>query len=191
MPRIYIRQVRSRSLYPNWDLVVKEVEKVLDNEVKPLFLNHFQRIVESWEHKPQFGAKKSITDKFISIYVFPRGPYKWLWELVSITGAEAHTIEAKDAPLLVFMWGGPGSYDAKTDTAGHYKGSGTVDGGEITKMLVVDHPGFPPRNLEKHITRWGTPKARKSVENAFRRGVRKAKASPKQPLSRTEAKPNV
>ena len=179
MPRIYIRQIRSRGLYPNWDLVVKEVGQTLDKEVKQLYLKYFERIVNSWDEQPAFRAKKSVTDDYISIYVFPVGPNKWLWELVSITGAEPHGIDAKDAPLLAFLWGGPGSYKSKTTTSGGYKGTGEVEGGELMRKAHVDHPGFPPRNFEKHITRWGKPKASRLVENAFRRGVRKAKANPK------------
>lgn len=152
----------------------------MDSQLKPLFLNYFQRVVGPWEEddKPAFKAMKRITKEFISLYIYPTGPNAWLWKLVSITGAEEHPIEPVNAPFLVYLWGGYGSYDAHTDTAGHYGGTGEVVDGEIRKSLHVDHPGFKARNFEKHIARWGKQKATKILENALRRGVRKAKANP-------------
>lgn len=181
MPRIHIKQIRSRGLSPDWELIIKEVEATLDNQVKPMFLNYFARIVEPWseENRPAFGARKKITKKEISIYVFPRGPNAWLWKLISITGSGPHPIEAKNAPFLVFMWGGYGSYLARTDTSGHYRGQGDVEGGSIQRRHSVEHPGFPPRNFEKYITRWGKKKALRLINNAFKRGVRRAKANAK------------
>lgn len=182
MPKILARQVRSRGLLPDWDLVIKEVEATLDSHVKPLFVNYFVRIVEPWdeEDRPAFRARKNITKKEISIYVFPVGPNAWLWKLVSVTGSGPHPIEARNAPFLVFMWGGYGSYLARTDTSGHYRGPGEIEGGSVRKTVAVEHPGFPPRNFEKFIILWGKKKALRLIENAFRRGIRRAKASSKQ-----------
>jgi len=177
MPLIYMRLVRSRGLRPDWKYMEREVSAELDNRIKPDLLGYFNRIVANWsdEHRPAFRARKSMTKQAISVWVYPTGPGAEIWKLVSITGAKPHEITPKHKSALKFVWGGPGSYKARTTTAGGYKGPGAPSG-EVVFRGRVFHPGFKSRNFEKHIARWYKPKFRRNIENAFRRGISKAKA---------------
>jgi len=178
MPRIYFRQIKGRARTPNWDLAIKEVEHEIDNRVKPDLLEYFNRIVAHWsdEHRPAFKAMKKITKQGISIYVFPAGPNAKIWKWVSVTGTKIHDITIKVAQWLIFRWDGKGSYKARTSAGGHYGGPGQATG-RMRKFKKVTHPGFEPRGFEVHIARWYAPKFYKYIENAFRRGIRKAKAA--------------
>lgn len=177
MPQVLWRQVRSRGLLPEWDVAIQEVGNTMDKEIKPDVLSYFNRIVAPWkeENRPSFKAIKRITRRFVSLYVSPRGPGKKIWEWVSITGTREHDIPVKDAKWLRFIWGGPGSYKARTTRSGGYKGPG-MPTGTWRKRKIVRHPGFEPRNFETWIGRWYKRPYRRKIENAFRRGIRKAKA---------------
>lgn len=175
MPKIYTRQVRSRGLRPDWDQVIVEVARTMDSQVKPLFLGYLNKIVAPWSHPVSFRSRKRITRQEIVLYIWPEGEYAWLWYLISVTGAKRHDIAVKEADWLKFIWGGYGSYQARTTRSGGYKGPGQPTG-TWRKMLLVDHPGFKPRNFEKWIVRWGGKKANAMLEAAFRRGIRQAKA---------------
>ena len=180
MPHIYCRQVRTRGLRPDWKYLKREVESALDKRVKPDLLGYFNKIVAPWkdEHRPGFRARKRMTKKFISVWVFPVGPEKVknIWKFVSITGVKPHQIPIKNAPFLMFRWDGPGSYQARTTRSGGYKGPG-VASGRWHKMLEVWHPGFERRRFEWWIGQvWYKKKFYKIMEAAFKRGIRRAKA---------------
>jgi hypothetical protein len=155
-----------------------EVGVEMDSRIKPDLLSYFQRIVADWDpdDRPAFRARKKITDKEAVLYVYPTGPGKVIWNLVSITGAKPHPIVAKVKRWLGFIWGGPGSYKHRTTASGGYKGPGEPSG-DWVRFKRVQHPGFKARNFEKHVARWYRPKFYKYMENAFRRGIRRAKAS--------------
>jgi hypothetical protein len=163
-------------LLPEWDIAIKEVEAAMDRHVKPLILGYFNRIVSSWRHAPVFKARKSITKKEIVVYIYPTGPNADIWKWVSVTGTKPHPIPVSNAEWLMFIWGGPGSYKARTNLSGGYKGPG-LPSGTWRKMKVVQHPGFPPRNFEKWVSKWASKRANRIVGNAFRRGFRKARAA--------------
>jgi len=177
MPQIHCRQVRSRGLRPDWDEVIKVVADGMDREVKPKILSYFFRIVAHWkeEDRPGFKATKRITRDYIKLYVFPTGPNKNIWKWVSVTGCKARDIVVRKAKWLRFRWAGPGSYKARTDKSGHYKGPGEAFG-PIIRRFVVDWPGFDPRNFEKHIARWTLKWYRRTMEKLFKKGIRAAKA---------------
>lgn len=164
-----IRRFRGRKRHPNWSGIAKEAKKTLDVVVKPRLLSYPRRIVASWEHKPDFKAMKKVTRQDIRVYVYPTGPNKkyWIW---TSRGTKPHPIEPKKAPILAF----PSVYKPKTTVRGPgYKGPGRSSGPTIFAMHV-DHPGTKPRHFEEAWTRWAKTWFRREMENAMRRGARRA-----------------
>jgi hypothetical protein len=184
--RVLYRTVRARAGYPEWEAIRREVERTIDAEVKPVLLGYFNRIVASWKNKPKFRARKRVTRDGSSVYVYPTGEHADKWRWVS-GGTDPHTIEPTEASkrraaaegkvaTLRFQWGGPGSYKPKTRPSGKYKGPGKASG-PIVFFSKVEHPGNKPREFEKVIARWyrmRRPNFSRQVENAMRRGARKA-----------------
>lgn len=167
--RILLRRVRGRRKHPNWSGIAKEVEKTLDAKVKPRLLDYPRRIVASWEHKPEFRAMKRVTRGDIRVYIYPTGPNKkyWIW---TSRGTKPHVIEPKNAPVLAF----PSIYTPKTTVRGPgYKGPGTSSGPTVFAMHV-EHPGTKPRHFEEAWGRWAKTWFRREMENAIRRGARRA-----------------
>jgi len=170
MPQVLWREVRSRGLRPDWNVVIKEVESTLQKEVKPALLNYFQQIVASWspDDAPQFKAKVHVDKQGITVYVYPTGTehQKNVWKWVSITGTVEHPIEARNAPYLKYRK----DYLPRTTRSGGYKGPGAAVGPWRT-ALIVTHPGFLPRDFEGWVKRWYEDEFRRLVENAFKRGI--------------------
>lgn len=173
--KIYTRWTRGRRKAPNWPEIAKEVKRTMDKTVKPELVKEFEKVVAKWEHKVQFGAMKKVRQAYTSVYVFPKGPDKKIWTFVS-GGTKAHAIPKKSgAKTLSFVWGGPGSYVPKT-APGVYGGPGIVISGKPVAFKSVWHPGTKPRNFEHHIRERYKPQFQKHMENAMRRGVRRAHA---------------
>jgi hypothetical protein len=167
--KILVRQVRGRRKHPNWSGIVKETERTLDAVAKPRLLEYPKKIVANWEHKPEFRAMKRITRNSIRVYVYPMGPNKKYWVWTS-RGTRPHPIEPKRAPILAF----PSIYIPKTQPRGpSYGGPGTSSGPTVFAMHV-DHPGTKPRHFEEAWGRWAKTWFRREMENAMRRGARRA-----------------
>ena len=178
--RILLRRVRGRRKHPNWTGIVKEVEKTLDRETKPMLIEYHERITNEWSgDKPVFKAKKRVTRDFIAVYVYPtggKGKDKWNW-LVLGTGIygpkhKEIIIKPKEAGgVLAF----PSVYTPRTraGAGGQYKGPGKSSGPTIfAKEAHVK--GIRPRPFHRVIARWARPKFTKQMENAMRRGARRA-----------------
>lgn len=173
-PVIVMREIRSpqrQTLMARFEEGRREVDRAMDVEVKPHVLGYFERITANWQNKPEFKARKEITPDRIAIRVWPSGAAAKVWEYVS-KGSRPHEIRPKKAGGKLRFMGG--TYQAKTGPGGHYKGPGKVVGGQIMYAKRVMHPGVKAREFEKHIHRWATPGARKMIENAMRRGMRRA-----------------
>ena len=167
--RILIRRFRGRRKHPNWTGIVKEAERTLDRVVKPRLLDYAERVVANWEHKPRFKARKVVTRKAIAVDVWPTGPNKKYWVWTS-RGTKPHVIKPKRAKVLAF----PSVYVPKTTPRGpSYGGPGTSSGPTIF-AAHVDHPGTKPRRFEEAWARWGKTWFRREMENAMRRGARRA-----------------
>lgn len=167
--QILLRPVRSRKTHPNWTGIVKEVERELDSYVKPRLLDYPRRIVASWEHKPDFKAMKRVTKDAISVYVYPTGPHRDIWQWVS-RGTKPHIIRPKRAKVLAF----PEIYEPRTTVRGPgYKGPGKSSGPTVFAK-EVHHPGTKARHFEEAWGRWAKTWFRKAMENAMRRGARRA-----------------
>jgi hypothetical protein len=177
MPQVLFRHTKIKT--PNWQAFRNEIAKTLDSEVKPELIAYFDRIVAPWKNKPEFQARKFIRNDSYSVYVYPTGENADIWRYVS-KGTRPHVIKPKGPGYpLKFKWGGPGSYKARTNMSGGYKGPGKMIGGKIVKPWKVNHPGNKPRNFEKHIARWYGPKFRRTMDAAVRRGVAAVKRGAK------------
>ena len=171
--KILIKRVRGRAKAPNWAAMAKEVKRTMDARVKPALLREFKKVVTDWDHKPGFAARKYVNKGAIEVAVYPTGTNKKIWRYVS-EGTPPHVIRPKHAKTLRFQWGGPGSYKPKTTTAPSWGGPGTVSGGKTVYRQEVHHPGTEARNFERYIADQYLPKFRKEIENAMRRGARRA-----------------
>lgn len=168
MAKVLFRAIRTRSGYPAWPNMIKEIEKTIDNTVKPELLTYFTRITDLWDHKVDFQARKRITSQGITLYVFPTGPNKDLWIWTS-GGTKPHDIAPKGPGYpLRFRTG----YKPRTGRGYRYRGPGKSVGPWVS-TYKVKHPGTKAREFEKHIKRFYTPKYRRHMENALRRGARK------------------
>jgi hypothetical protein len=150
------------------------LENALENEAKPHFVDAFKAIVADWDHAPDFAARKSITNDSITVSVYATGKNKQIYEYVT-KGTRPHTISAKNAPSLVFMWGGPGSYKPKTAPGGVFGGPGVVVGGKLTFRKQVHHPGTKARKFEEFIRKREKVWFSRTMENAWRRAIRAMK----------------
>lgn len=147
----------------------KALEEVLDRQVKPTLLKSHKIIVADWEHKPDFGTKKYITAEQIAVSIFPIGENAKIWTFVD-QGTKPHKIAAKNAPNLVFQWGGPGSYVSKTlaRPARTVRGGGYVKNPTLQVRKAVNHPGTQAREFTPEIAEDIKPDFQKTIENTFR-----------------------
>lgn len=175
--RILLRRVRGRAKHPNWTGIAKEAERTLDAVVKPRLLKYPAKIVANWEHKPDFKARKKVTRQAISVYVFPAGPNKDIWVWVS-RGTGLYGPKKSKYPIEPKKKGGvlafPSVYTPKTKPRGpSYGGPGKSSGPTIFAKSVM-HPGIKGRHFEEAWARWAKTWFRREMENAMRRGARRA-----------------
>lgn len=175
MPQVLFRAIRSRAKLEHFDIITEEVSRDQDNIIKPDLIRLHEDYVKDWKSvKVGFGSRKVITDTYIAVYVWPTGEGKDIYQVVS-KGAPAHKIRARNFPTLKFDWAGPGTYHAKTFPYARPARLFTSGVMKTRFPKEVDHPGFEPRRIEKQIGDKYYPTFRRVTENAFRRGIRKAK----------------
>ena len=174
MPTVAFRTVRSRQRFANYKVVKKELGDTLDNVVKPHMIRRFDLVVMNWKHQPKFKARKFIRLDRIWLDVYPTGKEEDVAIYGYVTkGTRPHKITAKNAPRLAFMWGGPGSYKPKTKPKGKIGGPGIVVGGTLRRPYSVNHPGSEARDFEGTIRDDEKPWFSRTMENAWRRAIRK------------------
>jgi len=171
MPTVGIRVTRGRRKFAQSRRVKRGLGAVLDNEVKPHFIDAFKRVVANWDHKVDFQARKFIRVDKIWLNVFPVGDNKDIWTFVT-KGTRPHPIRSKSGGALAFLWGGPGSYKPKTAPVGKFGGPGTVSGGVMHFPQVVNHPGSEAREFEKTIKEDNKVWFSRTMENGWRRVIR-------------------
>lgn len=160
------------------DEIRKDLQKVATSHTKSR-----RAVVADWKrgHKPTFTAKVQAGPKRAGIIVSIGGSKfaQQLWDWLDVTGTKPHIIRPKrrnKRGLLIFNWGGPGSYRAKTGAnPARYGGPGMVQGGEIRSFKQVSHPGFEPRKFSEAINKDLEPAAIKAIKNGGAQGLRKAK----------------
>ena len=167
--RVLVRQVRGRKEHPNWQGIVKEVEKTIDAVVKPRVLNYATRVVANWAHKPAFKARKSVSRGGIIVYVYPSGENAkyWIW---TSRGTKPHKIRPRRAKVLAF----PSVYIPKTTPRGPSYGGPGTSSGPTRFAQEVDHPGTKARHFEEAWARWARTWYKREIDNAMRRGARRA-----------------
>lgn len=117
----------------------------------------YQKTTRTWDHKPAFYAKR--VTRGITINTDSQ-IYQWVDR-----GTRPHTIEAKNAPFLVFRW----PYKAKTKVRviasyqAHY-------GSNLARKFRVHHPGTAPRHFTDEITR----RMQKRAAGIMRRQIKEA-----------------
>ena len=156
-------------------IVRQEIERVMDSQVKASLVKSHEAIVEDWEHKPGFAARKYIQPARIRVAVFPTGEHKKIWYYVD-KGTRPHQIPAVSGKLMVFRAGG--TYVPKTmaKPARTVEGGGRVEGGVkvfTTKRKEFTHPGSEGRHFSDTIARDLKPDFQRWIENAFRRAARR------------------
>ena len=174
MPQIAFRQIRSRGARPDWNAIRQELEKTIDNEVKPALIKKFNDVVADWQHKVSFKARKQITRAEIKVYVYPVAN-KDIWVFVSRGTRGGYQIP-KNPPassrdgLLHYQ----AVYDARTQPRGRYGlGSGQKTGPWVSARTVI-HPGVKAREFEEVIAEEYKKEFSRVMENAMRRGIRAA-----------------
>lgn len=182
MAKAFIRSIisekRQRGLGDLASDVRKEVESTLDQKIKPLLVKKHEEVVVEWESDVGFAAKKVITTKSITIYVYPTGKDKMVWIYVNY-GTKPHDITPKPenkSGRLAFMWGGPGSYVPKTvaNPPRVVYGGGYVKNPTLRRPRIVHHPGIEePRLFTEQIAKEVLPEFRQETHNAFRRALRR------------------
>jgi len=174
MPKVAMRVHRSRRRFVNHPVVVREMNRVHDDVVKPYFIKQFKAITANWSNRVDFKGMKILGSDSFRVYVYPVGSQKakqiWQW---NVEGTRPHIIRAKNFPMLRFQ---AGDYLPKTGAGGSfYGGPGTVVGGRIRYTPSVRHPGTAARNWPDVIMNKSSNKSfySRTVENAWKRALRR------------------
>jgi len=167
--RILVRSIRGRKKAPNWKAIAEEAKRAMRTTVCERVMGYAERIVANWEHKPGFQCRTSLRPEGFVLYVFPTGPNKkyWIW---TSRGTPPHSIDPVNAAVLAFS----ASYTPKTQARGPSYGGSGKSSGPMVFASHVDHPGTTPRHFEEAWARWAKKPFRREMENAMRRGARKA-----------------
>ena len=174
MVKILARRIARRKRAPNWSgAIMKEIRRTIESKVKPDLIARFKEVVADWDTKVKFIAKTTITANRISVSVRPAGRNAKIWRFVS-EGTKPHKIRPKSAKVLVFSWGGKGSYRPKTKPIGQFGGPGKVFNGVPVFFGEVDHPGNEPRQFEKSIAKKEERRFQGFITQAIRRGRMRA-----------------
>ena len=139
----------------------------------------YNNIVDNWRSKPIFKAEIGSGTKQLFMRIRVDGTRRDIenWNRIDKTGAKPHIIRPKRGKFLRFVWGGPGSYRAKTGAnPARYGGQGDVPNGVVVFRRFVNHPGFKPRKFSKAINKAALPEIDREVRNGYRRGMRRAKS---------------
>ena len=125
------------------DADLGEVIEAIQDEGREELLKRSEPIVRYWENPggrfvAEVHARKERPRRLeLRLYG------DWLVTLLNY-GTRAHEIVPRQAKALRFIWGGPGSYTAKTQPRMLGSGMGGPTGVETFRVRVW-HPGFPGR----------------------------------------------
>lgn len=167
---------------PPAQIQLKNIQQEISKQLQPVGRQHVserKRIVANFDTNIEFGYRISTTQAQVTLTVVVENSdqklenSEWtvgdLWKALDKKGTKPHDITPKNPQgRLRFLWGGPGSYQAKTRPVARFGGSGEVSGGVVMVRKSVKHPGFPPRKFFDSINK----RLRRSFEQAIDRGVR-------------------
>lgn len=167
----------------------KAAREIVRAKLQPVAEAHArsrQAIVANWKNQPRFEGKVGVGEKMIYLLVVitnkdqtllnSRATIGDLWRWLDVTGTRPHRIPLSGRALLVFNWGGPGSYISKTGPGpARYGGPGTVRGGRMVALAFVNHPGFPARYFSDAINKDLKGKFDNTVNSGYRQALRETK----------------
>jgi len=175
--QVSAKRLSKRKKASDWGSAV--IHEIIDETLRePGFQREPKAIVANWRNKPKFtveAALNAIISGALTVRYIVKGTdlarniWRWLNE-----GTKPHKIRAKNAPTLVFQWGGPGSYNPKTKPGGatlQYGGPGTVSGGETHRPVEVDHPGNEAREFYVYLGGELLPTWRGNIRTAISRAM--------------------
>jgi|SRR5690606_7855492 len=127
----------------------------------------FKKTVETWDRKPEFTVKRSVSvfgPKMVIEVSTDDLVYRWIAE-----GTRAHEIVADEYPVLVFR----SEYASKTvpEEIGSWP---SAEYGDLIITESVYHPGIEPRDFEQTIREKWEPILRFRLEHALRAGARRS-----------------
>jgi hypothetical protein len=175
--KVLFKNIRSRrrkaALQDLNSLTRKQLEKDIDDKVKPALIKRHKLIVANWKSDVDFASKKYITGDVIAVSIYPTGEDKEIWTFVD-QGTKPHTIPAHgpvQAKAMKFQVGG--KYNPKTlaSPARTVGGGGKVTGGTTVYAKSVKsytHPGNKGRHFSKEIAEDIQPSFIKTIETSFR-----------------------
>lgn len=145
------------------DQIRPAMEKV-GNETKDILEKRFALTYARWEgggNPVQVKVQPQFHEKRLDVEVHASE----VWRMLDL-GTRRHPIAARNAPMLVFVWGGPGSYKAKTapGVIGSWLGGPT---GRLTAQREVDHPGTEARGWSKKVIEEERPALQKRIWDAI------------------------
>lgn len=142
-------------------------------------VKELKKTTGTWTNKPEFEFKISLKrqTQLASVRSFPTGDEKavqiWNW---GNEGTEKHEIKSKQPGVypLKFIWGGKGSYQAKTSPGivGSSSGGPT---GDVVRFTKVQHPGTEAREWTLAIVNQRRKPFTKLIVDAVQLGLSKAK----------------
>jgi len=141
---------------------------VIDNEVKPHFIQRFKMVTANWKHQVDFQARKFLTANRTWLNVFPAGPNKKIWIWVSKGTEGPYPIPKSGPGFLAFKTG----YKPKTKAPGKFGGPGIFTGSTVMGVMQVQHPGIEAREFEKIIAEDEKDWYNRTMENAWKRAIR-------------------
>lgn len=126
--------------------VQRRIETVLQQEGEAI-AKEYRKTVATWANKPKFEVLTDTTGGSLIIIVGPTGNADAVKHFVwTDEGTKPHIIRAKNAPRLAFRTG----FTAKTKARVIGSGQSSVSG-ELTRPLVVNHPGTEAREFTQTI----------------------------------------
>lgn len=135
-------------------------------------------VVRTWSNKPRFAYRVEIKPDLLRVWVDVAGSAKEIFHYVDQgTGKwgpkkSEYPIPKQVTPgkLLKFRTGYSPRTAPKAKITG---GSGSANGPWVSTEQVM-HPGIEPRNFTDKVTEELNPSFERRIENAIRRGIRKA-----------------
>lgn len=139
----------------HYDAMRKELFQASQNVIKGMATD-YGNVVKTWEHKPRIvggesGRSRSATGAIIRVVVGPdpADDNSRIFGYVD-RGTRPHIIKPRRAKALAFIWGGPGSYKAKTRPMFLSSTAGGPTGTLVFRQFVR-HPGTKARGFTEQI----------------------------------------
>lgn len=139
------------------------------------------KVVANWSTKVVFDVMVGVGPKVVQfvVYVRDKGFPRDLWKWLDKTGVKPrHNWRTKSGKPFSFPWGGPGSYQSKTDhSPARYGGPGEVKNAKQVTFMEINWPGFPPRHFSEQINKDLKPGMEREIRSGLREGLRRGKGA--------------